>query len=651
MTAGLRLGAPGVYSLPPAPDRRLQPVRLDVAGFAGVALRGPTDQPITVTRWTEYQQVFGDFEQLAGAPERLLPYAVRAFFAQGGERAVVLRVAPRSTGDTDDAEADAATARYQLDLGPAGTVQLRAQSEGSWANSLNVVLSFQVNQTFSAELVAPDRFTLAAGLDPPPWSLLRVRRRGEPVGRFGWLAGIIAPVTPTVRYGVLQQPLPDGASDQLQLDVITGTLTVSDPSAPLQPVQSVTGAGLHPNHPRWLAGASNTPITLVQPAGTWPPIVPPSALLEPVPGTCLGPGADRPEAIGYPSFFDAGDAGDDPLDELPHHGADLLARDTGIGLLCLPDLTWRAFAAPTAAETTPPAPAPACCPGCSAPSPQPDRTPEPLPPPIGLDPQAPADLAELERRQVRLVALAEARRRFVVLLDVPDGLPARRITDWRTAFDSSYAAAYHPWLGVPRERDPQRRAVHVPPSAFAAGIIAARERLRGLPWGPANELAQTAVLAAAELTDATSDQLHLLGINVYRAERDGFRLTAARTMSSDPDYRQLSVRRLMTMIALTLERQTQWLVFEPNTELLRARLTHTLTQFLRGLFRGGAFAGATETESFFVRCDDSVNPPASLALGRLVAEVGVAPAAPLEYLILTISQQVDGSVTVVSNGG
>jgi hypothetical protein len=107
----------------------------------------------------------------------------------------------------------------------------------------------------------------------------------------------------------------------------------------------------------------------------------------------------------------------------------------------------------------------------------------------------------------------------------------------------------------------------------------------------------------------------------------------------------------MTMIALTLDRQTQWLVFEPNTTDLRSRLTHTLTAFLRGLFLAGALAGSTEAESFFVQCDDQLNPPESQALGRLIALVGVAPASPLEYLVLRITQDTDGAVNVEASNG
>jgi hypothetical protein len=256
-------------------------------------------------------------------------------------------------------------------------------------------------------------------------------------------------------------------------------------------------------------------------------------------------------------------------------------------------------------------------------------------------------------RQRRTVAVAELRRRFVVLLDVPTRLPTARVTDWRAEFDSSFAAAFHPWLGVPREPAPGTRdtAVLVPPSAFAAGIMAERERRLGLSRGPANQLALGAVRAAEGVGEAEADRLHAQSINVFFAERDGFRLTAARTLSSDPDYRQLSVRRLMTMLALTVERHGQWVVFEPNTTALRSRLADSLTQLLRDLHRQGAFSGATEAQSFFVRCDAAANPPESQALGRLVAEIGVAPSSPLEYLVLRIASDGDGGLVVDEAGG
>jgi len=133
---------------------------------------------------------------------------------------------------------------------------------------------------------------------------------------------------------------------------------------------------------------------------------------------------------------------------------------------------------------------------------------------------------------------------------------------------------------------------------------------------------------------------------VFRREREGVRLTAARTLSRESAWRQLSVRRLVTMIGRALERQMQWTVFEPNAGGLRAELRLLLVSYLRQLFRLGAFRGAREEEAFFVRCDETNNPSPSVDAGRLVAEIGVAPAEPLEFILLRLVRGGDGTFTL-----
>jgi phage tail sheath protein FI len=140
--------------------------------------------------------------------------------------------------------------------------------------------------------------------------------------------------------------------------------------------------------------------------------------------------------------------------------------------------------------------------------------------------------------------------------------------------------------------------------------------------------------------------LHQNAVNVFLHERDGVRLTAARTLSRDPDYRQLSVRRLVTMIERTLERELQWLVFEPNSDTLRRDLRLALVVFLRRLYQANAFVGATEEDAFFVRCDRELNPPPVIDAGRLVCEIGIAPAEPLEFIVLRIAREGDGTLRI-----
>lgn len=174
---------------------------------------------------------------------------------------------------------------------------------------------------------------------------------------------------------------------------------------------------------------------------------------------------------------------------------------------------------------------------------------------LRLDPTIPDDLERIVNLQERVVGMADRLQRFVALLDVPPGLSHDGVKRWRSRFQSSYAAAYHPWLAVPRSVRGTVSLHRVNPSAVAAGIIARQESSFGLSHGPANVLVQNAVSALDRVTAVAQDELHRLGINVHVTERDGIRLSAGRTLSTDVQYRQLSVRRLMLMLRRVLERE------------------------------------------------------------------------------------------------
>jgi phage tail sheath protein FI len=261
-----------------------------------------------------------------------------------------------------------------------------------------------------------------------------------------------------------------------------------------------------------------------------------------------------------------------------------------------------------------------------------------------LNPNIPADLDSIVKLQNLLVEFAEVEQSFVVLLDVPPGLNQRKIMAWRSHFGSSYVAAYLPWLSGSRQDDWRDGLIRIPPTAAAAGIIARQELTFGVPHGPANVIAAGVVNVDDAVTPARHDALHPLGINVYLRERDGVRLTAARTLSRDPQYRQLNVRRLVTMIRKTLERECQWMVFEPNNSALRSEVRHQISGFLRALYRAGAFKGATEEEAFFVRCDETNNPPRITDQGKLIAEIGIAPTEPIEFIVFQLARNGDGTL-------
>jgi uncharacterized protein len=656
---GVQLGAPGIYPASRPGPAPLRGERLDIAGFVGVAPRGPLDDPVPVESWSAYQWRFGGLD----GPGLLAP-AVSAFFAQGGRRAVVLRVSPRPAGPAAGSPpAGPARAEHALTFadrsGAPQPVSVFSRDEGAWGNLLRVLCEFDDAVQFPT-LLRGRMLDLPDAVQPPAGSLLRVRAASlPPAGVLAFTGPVGYREEPVGRRqawveldGFDTDPALSGGEDPIPVDiaVVTATVTVTDTDPGFPRQERFAGLGLSDSHPRFLPAVLATDSLLVDTdPQAYSELLPLDGFLGPIVSAPIAPGRDRYESINEASFFDDALAvvtlPVDGVDGLPEgvtvRGLDRMSLVREIGLLCAPDLFWYSVI-----EQTPEQPV------GQARSPQ-FATCRPEEPPLSFPSTLRATLLDggtqlddILRRQLRMVGLAERQQRFVALLDVPMHLPVRAIARWRARFDSTYAAGYHPWLGVVDADDPRGQVRQVPPSGFAAGIIAERENRLGIPWGPANEIALGAVLLADPVTDADHDALHLLGIDVFRAERDGLRLTSARTLATDPDYRQLSVRRLVTMLRLMLDRQLQWLVFEPNGSLLRRELTGLVTRMLRELFRAGAFAGDTEADAFFVRCDDTVNPGWSQQLGRLVAEIGVAPAQPLEYLVLRIAQNADGGLAV-----
>jgi uncharacterized protein len=651
MTTGLQLGGPGVYIRAQLPDTTSQVVRLDETGFVGLAPRGPGHVPVRVASWSEYVRWFGGLSD----PERgdtptQLAYAVDAFFGQGGQTAWVLRVVPTQQVP--------ATAVYEYRSGDV-VWQIAAANEGSWGNYLGITLEFAAAAAIPMTVCA-DNAGATTLLQPlvnnvvQPYSLLRIRHpQLAPAGELRWLVATADEATAsgkTTRYVLDREiPLPPGV--RVDVAAVTGTLTITDKGPDGPRVEQLPELGLHPGHAQFIPVVLEADSALADADGLVDAVSPTDGLLGQLNFTLVTRGWDRWSQITADSFFDdAVPALQDPTDDdTDHRGVDRMGRVADIGLLCVPDLLW-VWRGQSDQLVIAQKPATGggfvrCCRS---------RTADMNLTAAGqraaqLDPNDPDDFDEIVARQQRVIDVAQIRKRFVALLDVPFGMKTSDIAKWRWAFDSSYAACYHPWLAIAAP-SPGGSPVFVGSSAFAAGITAKRELLSGVQRGPANELASDAVDASAGATEAAATDLFRMSVNVFRPERDGYRLASARTLSSDPDYLQLSIRRLMTVLALTLQRVGENLVFEPGTLALRTAVQQAVVSMLRDFFRRGAFAGATEAESFFVRCDDSLNDQRTQALGQLITEVGVAPAAPLEFIVVRLIQGVDGT-SVVSLGG
>jgi hypothetical protein len=155
-----------------------------------------------------------------------------------------------------------------------------------------------------------------------------------------------------------------------------------------------------------------------------------------------------------------------------------------------------------------------------------------------------------------------------------------------------------------------------------------------------------ALNVATPITMEEQGPLNQVGINCIRTfGTSGIRLWGARTLSSNPSWRYVNVRRLFNFIEQSIERGTQWVVFEPNDFDLWQRVKRTLYSFLIGLWRQGALVGATPAQAFYIKCDEETNPPESVDEGKLVVEVGIAPVKPAEFVIFRVSQWQAGATT------
>jgi phage tail sheath protein FI len=250
------------------------------------------------------------------------------------------------------------------------------------------------------------------------------------------------------------------------------------------------------------------------------------------------------------------------------------------------------------------------------------------------------DLEGLQAVQLAMIAHCELMGDRVAILDAPPGLNAQQVKEWRVdkaGYDSKYATLYWPWIKV--FDPPSGQSKFVPPSGHMAGIWARNDDTRGVHKAPANEVVRGAITLELNITKAEHDQLNPNGINCIRAfPGRGIRVWGARTISSDPSWRYLNVRRLFNYVEESIFEGTQWVVFEPNDIRLWGRVKRTINAFLLRVWRDGALFGATPDQAFFVKCDEENNPPEVRDAGQLIVDIGIAPVKPAEFVVFRIAQ-------------
>ena len=231
---------------------------------------------------------------------------------------------------------------------------------------------------------------------------------------------------------------------------------------------------------------------------------------------------------------------------------------------------------------------------------------------------------------------ARLKNRFAVI-DCGDRQAAAAVTAMRASFDSAFGALYYPWVRVV---DPSTgQDLYLPPSGFVCGIYARVDLARGVWKAPANEPLVLATGLEREISHAEQAPLNTAHVNCLRhIPGRGVLILGARTLSSDPEWKYVPVRRLLLFLQSSIDRGLQWVVFEPNDERLWAQVRRVVGDFLLSQWRTGALLGSRAEEAFFVRCDRTTMTPNDLESGRLICLVGVAPVRPAEFVVFRIGQ-------------
>lgn len=244
----------------------------------------------------------------------------------------------------------------------------------------------------------------------------------------------------------------------------------------------------------------------------------------------------------------------------------------------------------------------------------------------------------------------QARKDCFFIADTPSDITPLQAIDFKSgtgdhqgnAFNTSFGALYYPWVLVndPLTGNPR---YPVPPSGAVAGTISHVDTVRGVhkaPAGTPDGYLDSVVGIEKLITKGEHDVLNPAGINVIRKfPASGVCIWGARTLSADPEWKYINIRRLFLYLEDSIDLASQWVVFEPNSPALWGSVTRNITAFLLMVWRSGALFGSTPEEAFYVKVDAENNPEEVRNVGQLIIEVGVAPVRPAEFVIIRISQK------------
>ena len=559
----------------------MQGVSTSTAGFIGLAQRGPVvGKPQLVTSFADYKRAFGGYLSEAKFGEaRFLPYAVEQFFINGGSRAYIMRVA------AEGAAAAKATA---------GVLQIEAANPGEWGNKIRV--------TVEASSKAKTQVIAVNGAD------LKLKNaegfnQGDVVELFDGKAKAYATIVSSLDNIVtLDAPCTLNVADEkigtpkyIKTCELTLTVKLDDV------VETYANVSLCPEAGNFVSARTRkSDLVTVAVTEAKAPAAPKEGKDEKAPAPAKA-GATPIELVGGAAVIALAGGSDGKVANVNprvYMGADNgPGKRSGLAaFLENVDVSIMAIPGVTAPEV-----------------------------------------------QAALIAHCENCKSCFAILDVPiDRKKTNDVVEFRDMYDTTYAAMYHPWLEM---FDPlAKRSAYFPPSGAMAGIYARTDNERGVHKAPANEIVRGCTGLSCNYNEGEQDILNPKGVNLIRAFTGrGIRVWGARTMSSNGLWKYVNVRRLYIYIEESIKANTNWVVFEPNSEVLWGRVTRTIEMFLATCWRSGALAGSTPSEAYFVECGPTTMTQDDIDNGRLICNIGIAAVKPAEFVIFRITQHTASS--------
>ena len=241
--------------------------------------------------------------------------------------------------------------------------------------------------------------------------------------------------------------------------------------------------------------------------------------------------------------------------------------------------------------------------------------------------------------QMAMIAHCERMGDRFAILDLPRDIKFDQIYDYRSKFETSFAALYYPWVMITNDNGDPRA---IPPSGFMAGVYAKCDKTDGVFRAPANIPIEGITGLSVNMHEGQLAEMNDKGINCLRlSPQRGIRAWGVRALTNTQEWRYLMSRRVFNAVRRAIFENTQWVVFEINGKELRDRVRDMLVDFLGKLWAAGYFPGKVQDDAFFVTCDETNNQNEEGEQGMLTIDVGIALGKPMEYLVISFEHKLE----------